>query len=134
MKPVEATAVEFAHCLPLPDVEPKEQDRVGSPRTESKPADSALRSLAEKLSKMDADAGELKSDRFAVRQYAQSNAAAAPLGEDPAKPLAWYPLLIASPDGRVDVPGVAPVTGKTLHLIIDALGDGRIESCDLPLK
>ena len=47
------------------------------------------------------------------------------------KPLAWYPLLIAGPDGRVTLPGFAPAAGQAVRLMIDAHGDGRIESCEL---
>ena len=71
MKPVEATAVGFAPCTPPPDAEPKEQDRGEPAAAEPMPADGKLRSLAEKLSKTEGDAEELKSDRFAVRQYAR---------------------------------------------------------------
>ncbi len=68
-----------------------------------------------------------------MRQYVQPGVAAVS-GEDPAKPLAWYPLLIAGPDGRVRVPGLAPAAGQTLRLFIDAHSGGQIESCELLVK
>ncbi len=118
MKPVEAAAVGFAPSVPQPDAEPKERDR-----SQPVPADSKLRSLAEKLGKTEGDAEKLKSDRFVVRQYTSTG-----------KPLAWYPLLTAGADGRVTLPGLAPSAGEALRLVIDAHGDGRIESCELLLK
>ncbi len=127
MKPVEATAVGFAPCIQSADAEPKERNR---PAT----ADRKLRSLAEKLMQADVDSEALKSDRFVVRQYVQPEGAAGGTGEDRTKPLAWYPLLTTGADGRVTVPGVAPPGGKTLRLLIDAHGDGRIESCELLVK
>jgi hypothetical protein len=129
MKPVEATAVGFAPCMPSLDAEPKEH--IGS---ETSPADGKLRGLAEKLSKTDGDADELKSDRFAVRQYAAPDTARSGGGEEGGKPLAWYPLLTAGADGRVTLPGLAPATGQAIRLIIDAHSDGRLESCELLLK
>ena len=51
-----------------------------------------------------------------------------------ARPLAWYPLLTADADGRATLTGLAPPAGKPLRLLIDAWGDGRIESCELTVK
>ena len=73
MKPVEATAVGFAPCMPPPTPKPRSKAAPSRPRRPA--ADSKLRSLAEKLSKTEGDAEELKSDRFAVRQYAQPDSA-----------------------------------------------------------
>jgi len=133
MKPVEATAVQFTPCLPHLDKESKEEDHGESAGGESKPADNKLRSLAEKLGKRDADPEGLKPDRFVVRQYPPPDTAGSSEGGEGVKPLAWYPLLIAGPDGRVTVPAVKPAAGRSIRLIIDAQSDGRIESCDLLL-
>ena len=51
-----------------------------------------------------------------------------------ARPLAWYPLLTADADGRVTLTGLAPPAGKPRRLLIDAWGDGGIESCELTVK
>ena len=75
---------------------------------------------------------ELQADRFPVQQYVELDASAA--AEPGGKPLAWYPLLLAGPDGRVTVPGVAASAAKGLRLIIEAQGDGRVESCELSIK
>ncbi len=132
MKPVEATAVGFAPCMPPPSAETVEKTRP-EPATVSASSDNKLRDLTEMLSKTEGDAEELKSDRFVVRQYAQPVTTSAPAGEDRAKPLAWCPLLIAGPDGRVTVPAVG-AAGQALRLIIDAHDDGRIDSCEILLK
>ena len=129
MKPVEATAVGFAPCTPPP--EPKDKGR--SEPAAATASDVRLRNLAEKVSKVEGDAAELKADRFAVRQYSQPDGVVS-AGRDSAKPLAWYPLLIAGPDGRVTIPPVASAAGQTPWLVIDAHCDGRIESCELPMK
>jgi hypothetical protein len=134
MKPVEATAVGFAPCLPLSDAKPIEQSRAAPANVQPATAANELRSLAEKVSKMEGDAEGLKSDRFVVRQYARPESAADPSGKGPAKPLGWYPLLTTGPDGRVTVPGLVPAAGKRLRLRIDAHSDGRIESCELMVK
>jgi hypothetical protein len=116
------------------------QSRPESATAAPLPAESKLRSLAEKLSKAEGDAEELKSDRFAVRQYPSPDAVRSGADGEDAKPLAWYPLLIAAPDGRVTIPAVAPAAAGTIYpwsaarLIIDAHSDGRIESCELPAK
>ena len=118
----------------MPPPESKDQDH--SEPVTAAPASSRRRaaSLAEKLSRMEGDAEALKFDRFAVRKYVQPDAAAASAGGDFAKPLAWYPLLIAGPDGRVTIPAVPSAAGQTLRLIIDAHSDGRIESCELSVR
>jgi len=131
MKPVEAAAVEFRPYLPHSDAEAKEQDHGESPGVAVKPADAKLQSLAEKLGKSDADAEDLKSDRFAVRQYPLPDVARSSNGGDGAKPLAWYPLLIAGADGLVSVPNVSPDAGRAVRLMIDAHSEGRLESCEL---
>ena len=74
---------------------------------------------------------KLKSDRFVVRQYASPETARSIAGGEGGAPLAWYPLVMAGADGRVTLPGFSPVAGQALRLIIDAHGDGRIESCEL---
>jgi hypothetical protein len=134
MKPVEAAAVGFAPCLPQADVEPKEQNRREPAGTGAETADSKLQNLAEKLSKTEGDTEELKSDRFVVRQYPLPGMARSIAGEGGVKPLAWYPLVVAGADGRVALPGLAPAAGKAVRLFIDALSDGRIESCELLVK
>ena len=148
MKPVEATAVGFASFVPQGDVESKEQTRSESAVATPMPADGKLRSLAEKLSKAQDEAEELKSDRFVVRQYVSAAMTPSSAGDDPGtrkieplvpgcpdgKPLAWYPLLTAGADGRVTLPGLAPAAGQAVRLVIDAHSDGRIESCELLLK
>ena len=131
MKPVEAAAVGFAPCVPPP--EPGDEKRC-EPVAATASSEERLRSLADKLSKMEGDAEALKADRFAVRQSVRPDSVAEPTGGDAAKPLAWYPLLIAGPDGRVTLPGLPPAAGQTLRLIIDAHGDGRIGSCELIVK
>jgi hypothetical protein len=131
MKAVEAAAVGFAPCVPPP--EPGDEKR-SEPVAATASSEERLRSLADKLSKMEGDAEALKADRFAVRQYVRPDSVAEPTGGDAAKPLAWYPLLIAGPDGRVTLPGLPPAAGQTLRLIIDAHGDGRIGSCELIVK
>lgn len=134
MKPVETATVGFAPCVPCFDAEHKEQNRWESAISESMPADSKLRNLADKLSKTGGDEEKLKSDRFIVRQYASPDIARSIAGEDGAKPLAWYPLVMAGTDGRVALPGLAPAAGRPVRLFIDAHGDGRIESCELLIK
>ena len=130
MKPVEATAVGFAPSMPPP--EPK--DKSHSEPAAATASDVRLRNLAEKVSKLEGDAPELKADRFALRQYSQPDGVAAAGGRDPGKPLAWYPLLMAGPDGRVTIPAVTPAAGQTPWLVIDAHSAGRIESCELRVK
>ena len=83
---------------------------------------------------MDADPRKLKADRFALRQYVRAAGKVPPGQDECPQPLAWYPLLVATPEGRVTVPGVVPANGKTLRLILDAQGEGRIESCELTVK
>jgi hypothetical protein len=130
MKPVEATAVEFAPCLPSAEAEGGRGDAAGAA---TKPAESKLQRLAERLNR-EADPEELKSDRFVVRQYVSPGGDGSGDGRAGGRPLAWYPLLVAGPDGRVTLPGLAPVAGKTLRLLIDAQSNGRLESCELPLR
>ena len=127
MKPVEATAVEFAPCLPGAEAEGGRGDAAAA-----KPAEGKLQRLAERLNR-ETDPEELKSDRFAVRQYVLPGGGRSGDGKASGQPLAWYPLLVAGPDGRVTLPGLAPAAAKTLRLIIDAQSDGRIESCELPV-
>ena len=79
----------------------KEQDHRESSVAGPMPADSKLRSLAEKVDKAEGGAEELKSDRFVVRQYALPHMARSAMGENSDKPLAWYPLVTAGADGRV---------------------------------
>jgi hypothetical protein len=134
MKPDEAMAVGFAPCAPPVEAETKEPTRHEPAAGLSASRDSKLRSLAERLNQTEGDAEELKSDRFVVRQYVPPDVASAATGEDRAKPLAWFPLLIAGPDGRVTVPGLAPAAGRTLRLVIDAHSDGRLESCEIQIK
>ena len=122
MKPVEATAVGFASYVQPADVVAKGQDR-----TFPAPADGKLLALAEKFREVGGDTEKLKSDCFTVRP----DGVPVPAGDDPAKPLAWYPLLVAGTDGRVTLGGFSPVAGKTYRLLIDAQGDGRVESCEL---
>jgi hypothetical protein len=55
-------------------------------------------------------------------------------GNDDARPLAWYPLLLSDREGRVTLPGLVPVAGQAVRLFIDAHGDGGIESCELLVK
>jgi hypothetical protein len=134
MKPVEATATGFAPCLPRPDAGQKDRDRRTPAGAEPAAAGGNLRILAEKLGKMGDDSEELKSERFALRQYAWPDTVSTSADDDSLRPLAWYPLLIAGPDGRVTVPAVKMATGKPLRLIIDAHDDGRMESCELPQR
>jgi len=134
MKPVEAATVGFAPYIPRFDTELKEQNSWEPAISESLPADSKLRNLAEKLSKTGGEEEKLKSFRFVVRQYALPDMARSIAGEDGGKPLAWYPLVMAGADGRVTLPGLMPAVGRPLRLFIDAHGDGRIESCVLPMK
>jgi 5-hydroxyisourate hydrolase-like protein (transthyretin family) len=127
MKPVESAAVGFATWLPNGDAATRGQDR--QPPAQAATARSALQRLADRLSKLEADTEALKSDRFILRQYS------VPQGrQDPAGPLAWYPLLVAGPDGRVEVPAAATLAGKPLRLILDVHSDGRLDSCDLLMK
>jgi len=134
MKPAEAATVGFAPCILPPDAEPREQNRWDSAISKSMPADSKLRNLADKLSKAGDDEKELKSDRFVVRQYTLPDLAGSIAGEECAKPLAWYPLVMAGADGRATLPGLAPAAGQSVRLFIDAHGDDRIESCELRMK
>lgn len=128
MKPVEVAAVGFAPCS-SPQTGTAAQTPAApaaAPSSESK-----LRSLAEKLAKSEGDPEELKVDRFPVQHYASPDMARPLAADNGGKPLAWYPLLITAPDGRVTVPGITVATGKTLRLMIEAHGNGRIESCEL---
>ena len=133
LKPVEVTAVGFVPYVQAAGAGAETQDR-GEPGIAGPAADSKLRSLAEKLAKTEGDGEELKADRFAVRQYVQPQPAPSAVDDGPVAPLAWYPLLIAGPDGRVTLPGLAPAAGQAVRFLIDAHGDGRIESCDIIVK
>ena len=114
MKPVEATAVGFAPCMPPADAETKEQTRSRAGRGTSA-GRGKLRSLAEKLSKTEGDAEELKSDRFAVRQYV-SAAWPAPRGRRSGlfffflrrETAGLVSLDVAGPDGRAPCPALRP--------------------------
>jgi hypothetical protein len=96
--------------------------------------DGPLHRLAEKLAKFGADAEELKADRFPVQQYTSLSTSNSATHESSDKPVAWYPLLTTGPDGRVAVPAISAAAAKGLRLLIEAHGDGRLESCELPLN
>ena len=132
MKSVEAAAVGFAPYLPSPDDPRGAKDFKAA--TAEPAADSRLRSLAEKLSKAEGDIDALKADRFAMVHYIESDISNTASGGDTGTPLAWYPLLTTGADGRVTLTGLAPPAGKPRRLLIDAWGDGRIESCELAVK
>jgi hypothetical protein len=133
MQPVEAAAVGFAPYTPVAAADLTDRRSGLSAAAEPAPSDSSLRSLAEMLDKAEHDSEEVRSARFSVRQYVQTNSAAAVGGKSP-RPLAWYPLLITDDDGRVTLPGLVPAAGQVLRLFVDAHCDGRIESCELTVK
>jgi hypothetical protein len=123
MQTVETSAVGFATNAQTP--------HAAAARPATPPSDSPLRRLAEKLAKFGPDAEELKVDRFPVQQYTTITTNGTPATEQSGKPLAWYPLLTAGSDGRVVLPGVSAAAAKNLRVMVEAEGDGRVESCEL---
>ena len=128
MKPIEAEAVGFAPWSQNPDADAIQQDQLDPGDAKQAETDNRLRLLAEKVSKMEGDAEQLSSDRFVVRQYTPSTPATTADG-DPARPLAWLPLLVAGADGRITIPAIAVVGDKALRLVVNMHGGGRVGSC-----
>ncbi len=129
LQPVELAAVAFAPDPPPPSKVAAAQARPAAPT-----ADSQLHRLNEKFAKFAADAEELRADRFPVQQYAGLSSDGDPPAKNGDKPLAWYPLLVAGPDGRVALPGLSAAAAKAVRLMIEAQDGGRIESCELSIK
>ena len=129
MKPVEATAVGFAPCAAAPDAEPKEQDR-----GESAAASHAGRQQAAKSCR-EAEQDGGRCGRTEVRSICRAAVRHGPTGDAaPATKMAETVGLVSAVDGRRrwprNVARRAAAAGKALRLVIDAHGDGRIESCE----
>ena len=103
----------------------------GAEQTEParRPDGKDLKQVIQDAAKLDDQSESLKAYRFVVREYAHrhvSGPSDAPT--DVATNLCWHPLLIAGSDGRATIRFELPDSVRTLRLLADAHGDGRLGS------
>lgn len=126
VKPVGDNAAEFAtYRPPTRDVTPQP---IPSRASDVPKADKDLRNLMETLTKSEGDAEKLGALRFAIRDYAPPEQDASAAGADASGTIGWQPLVVVGVDGRAVFPAALLGSGRAVRALIDAHGNGRIDS------